>query len=204
MIEKDAVLKKIKEQQKHLCTCGVCGRKRSAIEEELDLLYQSYYRELESHTSRQREDPCAGGNSSALGPGPFPGSVQLDSTGAIMGPDPLHPESSHHRKKPQRKLGDDFEDEDYEDEFDEDELEEEVDGVDSDVDQDHYHHHYHHQHANLSSHRPSGPGSSTDLFGSAVTVKGMCILASWSAQLAPPCALGQVPCPISFCQLTFY
>ena len=27
-VEKDAVLKKMKEQQKHSCGCAVCGRKR--------------------------------------------------------------------------------------------------------------------------------------------------------------------------------
>jgi len=27
-IEKDTVLKKMKEQQKHSCSCAVCGRKR--------------------------------------------------------------------------------------------------------------------------------------------------------------------------------
>src|SRR5688572_9953271 len=35
-VEKDAVLKKMKEQQKHTCSCTVCGRKRTAIEEELE------------------------------------------------------------------------------------------------------------------------------------------------------------------------
>ncbi|KIP06663.1 hypothetical protein PHLGIDRAFT_450177 [Phlebiopsis gigantea 11061_1 CR5-6] len=37
-IEKDAVLRKMKEQQKHSCMCAVCGRKRNAIEEELEVL----------------------------------------------------------------------------------------------------------------------------------------------------------------------
>lgn len=27
-LEKEAVLKKMKEQQKHSCSCAVCGRKR--------------------------------------------------------------------------------------------------------------------------------------------------------------------------------
>ena len=30
-LEKDTVLKKMKEQQKHSCSCAVCGRKRSVI-----------------------------------------------------------------------------------------------------------------------------------------------------------------------------
>ncbi|KAK1978853.1 salt tolerance down-regulator-domain-containing protein [Colletotrichum cereale] len=47
-VEKDAVLKKMKEQQKHTCSCTVCGRKRTAIEEELEGLYDAYYEELET------------------------------------------------------------------------------------------------------------------------------------------------------------
>ncbi|OLN97207.1 Stress response protein NST1-like protein 1 [Colletotrichum chlorophyti] len=47
-VEKDAVLKKMKEQQKHTCSCTVCGRKRTAIEEELEGLYDAYYHELET------------------------------------------------------------------------------------------------------------------------------------------------------------
>jgi hypothetical protein len=46
-IEKEAVLRKMKEQQKHSCRCTVCGRKRTAIEEELEVLYDAYYEELE-------------------------------------------------------------------------------------------------------------------------------------------------------------
>lgn len=38
-IEKRHVLDKMKEQQKHSCSCTVCGRKRTAIEEELEVLY---------------------------------------------------------------------------------------------------------------------------------------------------------------------
>jgi hypothetical protein len=52
-IEKDAVLKKMKEQQKHSCSCTVCGRKRTAIEEELEVLYDAYYEELEQYANHQ-------------------------------------------------------------------------------------------------------------------------------------------------------
>ena len=52
-IEKEAVLKKMKEQQKHSCSCTVCGRKRTAIEEELEVLYDAYYEELESYANHQ-------------------------------------------------------------------------------------------------------------------------------------------------------
>lgn len=48
-IEKEAVLRKMKQQQKHSCSCTVCGRKRTAIEEELEVLYEGYYQELEQY-----------------------------------------------------------------------------------------------------------------------------------------------------------
>ena len=59
-VEKEAVLKKMKEQQKHSCSCTVCGRKRTAIEEELEILYDAYYEELEvyanhNHGSHENE-----------------------------------------------------------------------------------------------------------------------------------------------------
>lgn len=52
-IEKEAVLRKMKEQQKHSCSCTVCGRKRTAIEEELEVLYDAYYDELEQFGTLQ-------------------------------------------------------------------------------------------------------------------------------------------------------
>ncbi|KAK6067343.1 stress response protein NST1 [Seiridium cupressi] len=56
-VEKDAVLKKMKEQQKHTCSCTVCGRKRTAIEEELEGLYDAYYEELESFANQPHNHP---------------------------------------------------------------------------------------------------------------------------------------------------
>ncbi|KAL9057181.1 MAG: hypothetical protein Q9162_002509 [Coniocarpon cinnabarinum] len=56
-IEKDAVLRKMKEQQKHSCSCTVCGRKRTAIEEELEQLYDAYYAELEHYADGQPAAP---------------------------------------------------------------------------------------------------------------------------------------------------
>ena len=53
-VEKEAVLKKMKEQQKHSCSCTVCGRKRVAIEEELEVLYDAYYEELEQYANHQQ------------------------------------------------------------------------------------------------------------------------------------------------------
>lgn len=54
-IEKEAVLRKMKEQQKHSCSCTVCGRKRTAIEEELEVLYDAYYEELEQYANIQQD-----------------------------------------------------------------------------------------------------------------------------------------------------
>ncbi|KAI0404617.1 salt tolerance down-regulator-domain-containing protein [Xylaria palmicola] len=56
-VEKDAVLRKMKEQQKHTCSCSVCGRKRTAIEEELEGLYDAYYQELESFANQPHGTP---------------------------------------------------------------------------------------------------------------------------------------------------
>ena len=53
-IEKEAVLRKMKEQQRTSCNCTVCGRKRVAIEEELEVLYDAYYEELESYANHQQ------------------------------------------------------------------------------------------------------------------------------------------------------
>eukprot|EP01135_Chromosphaera_perkinsii_P009215 Nk52_evm50s1671 gene=Nk52_evmTU50s1671 len=47
-LEKEAVLKKMKEQQKQTCQCSVCGRRRTVIEEELEMLYDAYYEELKT------------------------------------------------------------------------------------------------------------------------------------------------------------
>lgn len=56
-VEKEAVLRKMKEQQKHSCSCSVCGRKRTAIEEELEVLYDAYYQELEQFANHNNEIP---------------------------------------------------------------------------------------------------------------------------------------------------
>ncbi|KAF0513788.1 stress response protein nst1 [Gigaspora margarita] len=52
---KEDVIKKMKEQQKHSCSCSVCGRKRTAIEEELETLYDAYYEELELYANQQQQ-----------------------------------------------------------------------------------------------------------------------------------------------------
>lgn len=46
-VEKKAVLKKMEVQEKHTCSCAVCIRNKTAINEELEGLYDSYDLELE-------------------------------------------------------------------------------------------------------------------------------------------------------------
>lgn len=113
-VEKEAVLKKMKEQQKHSCSCSVCGRKRTAIEEELEVLYDAYYEELEQYANQQ-QSKFAGSISplpphfSTLGPPPPPPAV---------GPPP-------NRIEELGDDGDDYEDEDDYEEDDEDVVEDE-------------------------------------------------------------------------------
>lgn len=57
MLEKEAVLKKMKEQQKQACSCTVCGRRRNDIESQLEFLYNSYYQELENFANVQVASP---------------------------------------------------------------------------------------------------------------------------------------------------
>ncbi|KAG1046862.1 hypothetical protein G6F43_010669 [Rhizopus delemar] len=54
-VEKETVLRRMKEQQKHTCNCSVCGKKSSVIEEELETLYDAYYEELEKYAYRQQQ-----------------------------------------------------------------------------------------------------------------------------------------------------
>ncbi|KAH6871522.1 salt tolerance down-regulator-domain-containing protein [Thelonectria olida] len=51
-VEKDAILKKMKEQQGHTCNCTVCVRKRTAIEDKLEGLYDAYYLDLEQFANQ--------------------------------------------------------------------------------------------------------------------------------------------------------
>ena len=105
-IEKEAVLRKMKEQQKHSCSCSVCGRKRTAIEEELEVLYDAYYEELEQFANH---DPDLANAPQLMapprpmlrrGPQPIPGS--FSSRGRVQ------------------EIGDDDEDFDEDDEYDDD------------------------------------------------------------------------------------
>lgn len=120
-VEKDAVLKKMKEQQKHSCSCTVCGRKRTAIEEELEVLYDAYYEELEQYANHHE--------------GPPPMMPPPRRFGALSGLQPPHRlPTAYNTQQPSRgriveQLGDeedDEEDEEYSDqEGEEDEYSEE-------------------------------------------------------------------------------
>ncbi|KAL8376990.1 hypothetical protein RB595_007901 [Gaeumannomyces hyphopodioides] len=120
-VEKDAVLKKMKEQQKHTCSCTVCGRKRTAIEEELEGLYDAYYEELESFANQPNHN---GEAPPMLGP-----SRHFASTGGYTSQ--VMP-SSYPPQQPSRgriveHVGDDDDDEGDEDYSEEDEDDEEED-----------------------------------------------------------------------------
>lgn len=113
-VEKDAVLKKMKEQQKHTCSCSVCGRKRTAIEEELEGLYDAYYEELEQFANHPQQDghPPMMGSSRHFG---FPHSSRFPS---YSGHQPSRGRIVEH-------VGDDDDDEDLDEPYSDDELDDE-------------------------------------------------------------------------------
>ena len=59
-IEKHAILKEMKGQQRYICSCSVCGRRREVLEEELEMLYDAYYDEL----AHEKDLIAAGGRGS--------------------------------------------------------------------------------------------------------------------------------------------
>lgn len=128
-IEKDAVLRKMKEQHRHSCGCAVCGRKKVNIEMELDQLYEQYYDELRSYAAEQRA--AANGRPGPPGAGPFPGSVEVDPSGAVTKFDHRAPD----RSPPEEYADEDSEGyEDEEEEYDdEEELEEDIGSDEADV-----------------------------------------------------------------------
>lgn len=111
-VEKDAVLKKMKEQQKHSCSCNVCGRKRLAIEEELEVLYDAYYEELEQYANNRQGVP------------PMMRTRRLGTMSGFHSPRQLPP-SFHASRGRIENLGDEDLDEEGEDEYSEDEADEE-------------------------------------------------------------------------------
>lgn len=121
-VEKDAVLKKMKEQQKHSCSCTVCGRKRTAIEEELEVLYDAYYEELEQYANNNQGSFDEG---APIIPPPRLYQPPLRSPGQhTRTHGQFHPSRGRVQELPEDD--DDFED-DYDDEDEEEEDEEEDD-----------------------------------------------------------------------------
>ena len=121
-VEKEAVLKKMKEQQKHSCSCTVCGRKRTAIEEELEVLYDAYYEELEQYANNQHlslEDGTPIIPHPRLYSHPMARIPSSRNARALNG---QHPSSGRIQELDEDDEGDD---EDYSDEDEEDELSEE-------------------------------------------------------------------------------
>lgn len=147
-VEKDQVLRRMREQQKHGCTCSVCMRKRRSIEDELDVLYDAYYSELEVYANQQQKHSETNGQIPApIGPGPFPGSVELDSNGAVIGGNALIKATArrghgHHHPQPLGKRAalppededayddDELEDDEYDDEYEYEDEEDEEDDLD--------------------------------------------------------------------------
>ena len=143
-VEKEAVLRKMKEQQKHSCSCTVCGRKRTAIEEELEVLYDAYYEELETYANHQQGQPSSAGFMPRP-PSKFDQLNRFDSQGQLL--PPFINTSSRIAK-----LGDEG------DALDVEEFSDETDGDDySDELED----------------EPQGPAADFFNFGNSLTVKGM-------------------------------
>lgn len=114
-VEKDAVLKKMKEQQRHSCSCTVCGRKRTAIEEELEVLYDAYYEELEQYANHHD------GVNQPMMPPPR----RFGAIGGLQPPNRLPPSFSGQQPSRGRIVeppADDEEDDDAEDDYSEDPL----------------------------------------------------------------------------------
>ncbi|KAI9796253.1 MAG: Stress response protein nst1 [Piccolia ochrophora] len=116
-VEKEAVLRKMKEQQKHSCSCTVCGRKRTAIEEELEVLYDAYYEELEQYANHQQarlED----GTPMMPPPRRYAPPAALHSSDRLP---PLVNTQQPSKSRIEELADDDEEDEDYSDEDDDEE-----------------------------------------------------------------------------------
>lgn len=166
-IEKDSVLRRMKEQQRHSCSCAVCGRKKVNIEKELDQLYEQYYEELERYTALQRNSTRHPDCPPPPGAGPFPGSVELDPSGQLLKFDHLAPNPAHQHLDSSDEYDDD---EDYEDDEDLDDDDIASDDVEVDFP------------LRKGGSKPLGPKGDTgdDFFGfgsSLATIKGIITVA---------------------------
>ncbi|KAH6695381.1 hypothetical protein F5X68DRAFT_258032 [Plectosphaerella plurivora] len=174
-VEKDAVLRKMKEQQKHTCSCTVCGRKRIAIEEELEGLYDAYYEELESFANHPEGQGLHRDFPSRTSRLP-PLNHQPPSRGRIV-------EHVSDDDEDDNEEYVDYSEADFED--DDSRPDSSVDGHDHDHDHEHDHDHDHrhdhdHDHEHEHEHEPPGhrrPHPADFLtFGNSLQVKGMKLL----------------------------
>lgn len=152
-IEKEAVLRKMKEQQKHSCSCTVCGRKRTAIEEELEVLYDAYYKELESYANHQTGELGEG----ILAPTRGLTSGTLHRDPAV----PLPLSTGHHHFHRTSRVHEVIDDEEQELSASEEEYSEDEEDLYSDEDDD--------DEADIPRH---GIGADFFQFGNSLTVKG--------------------------------
>jgi hypothetical protein len=191
-IEKEAVLRKMKDQQKHSCSCTVCGRKRTAIEEELEVLYDAYYEELEQYalsaipldvpfffqSSRRRRKPLTGED-----------VVMTDVSDIVEKPAPenqpddrYHPggvppliQNTPHANPQYGEFGDEYLEDEEEEEDDEEEEEEEDDDEEEDEDDlDEEYSEEEYEEDDLSEDLPLPPQATQEFesFGKSLTVKG--------------------------------
>jgi hypothetical protein len=185
-IEKDAVLKKMKEQHRHSCGCAVCGRKKVNIETELDSLYEQYYAELQLYAAEQRA-ASDGQRPQPAGAGPFPGSVEVDAAGKVTKFDDRAPDPNGQDDEYDDEGSEVFDDEDYEDE---EEVDDEELGTEEGEPEDEHDHDHGHSHAprpakrqaagSRASQQPTAPPPEGDdffAFGSSLaTIKGVSCL----------------------------
>ena len=118
-IEKDAVLRKMKQQQKSSCSCTVCGRKRTAIEEELEVLYEGYYEELETYAHHDHPP-----FQSADGMVPDPLQHRPPHPLGVPPPQPPHHHHHHHHHHHSHRTShvqEHFDDDEYSEDEDEEE-----------------------------------------------------------------------------------
>ncbi|GAA5796145.1 hypothetical protein HPULCUR_001514 [Helicostylum pulchrum] len=136
-VEKEAVLRKMKEQQKHSCNCSVCGKKRTAIEDELEVLYDAYYEELEQYANHQQQTR---GSVNPLHAGYLPSETMYDhgydDTDHLDEDDEDEDEDEEEEDDDDDDLEEEEEEEEEEDEEDEEDDEEEDDDEDEDDEDD--------------------------------------------------------------------
>ncbi|KAF8944498.1 Stress response protein nst1 [Haplosporangium gracile] len=124
-VEKEAVLKKMKEQQRHSCSCSLCGRKRTAIEEELELLYDAYYDELEQYANQQQPSDGHALTYGQHAPAFEEDELSDESRGSDEDDDE-DDEDEDEEDEEDDEEDDEEEDDEYEDEDDEEEYEDEI------------------------------------------------------------------------------